>query len=234
MGFGLLLTGYLMTYLLSMSSYGAFPAVIGCVIMLYALTKLIEYEPGFKYAFYAAAGAGVTWLFLAVAAFCGIISVQLPGFLGSEAFLAGVKYLKMFFDLCFHIFLMIAVMRIAGETGLNGIKSSAVVNLALYGIFFVSEIVDSTVTEGYADRIIFLTTVIIWLVSLIMNSVMLVRCYMKICDENDQDMKRKPTNIGFIDRFYEALDKKEEKARKRDEEYRKEKFEKKNSRRKKR
>ena len=55
MGFGLLLTGYLMTYLLSLSSYGAFPAIIGCVIMLYALTKLIEYEPGFRYAFYAAA-----------------------------------------------------------------------------------------------------------------------------------------------------------------------------------
>lgn len=234
MGFGLLLTGYLMTYLLSMSSYGAFPAVIGCVIMLYALTKLIEYEPSFKYAFYAAAGTGVTWLFLAVIAFFGLISVQLPGFLASEVFLAGVRYLKMFFDLCFHIFLMLAVMRIAGETGLNGIKSSAVVNLALYGIFFVSEIVDSSVTEGYADRIIFLTTLIVWLVSLIMNSVMLTRCYMKICDENDGDMKRKPTNIGFIDRFYEALDKKEEKARKRDEEYRKEKFEKKKSRRKKR
>ena len=46
-------------------------------------------------------------------------------------------------------------------------------------------------------------------------------------------MKRKPTNIGFIDRFYEALDKKEEKARNRDAEYRKEKYEKKKSRRKK-
>ena len=234
MGFGLLLTGYLMTYLLSLSSYGAFPAIIGCVILLYALTKLIEYEPGFRYAFYAAAGAGVTWLVLAVIAFFGIISVPLPGFLSSEVFSAGVRYLKMFFDLCFHIFLMLAVMRIAGETGLNGIKSSAVVNLVFNGIFFVAEIVDSTVTEGYADRVILLTTVVIWLVSLTMNTVMLVRCYMKICDENDQDMKRKPTNIGFIDRFYAALDKKEEKARRRDEEYRKEKYEKKKSRRNKR
>ena len=233
MGFGLLLTGYLMTYLLSLSNYGAFPALIGSVIMLYALTKLIEYEPGFRYSFYAAAGAGVTWLVLAVIAFFGIISVPLPGFLSSEVFVAGVRYLKMFFDLCFHIALMLAVMKIAGDTGLNGIKSSAIVNLVLYGVFFASEVADSTITDGYADRMVFLTTVIIWLVSLAMNSVMIARCYMKICDEDDQDMKRKPTNIGFIDRFYEALDKKEEKARKRDAEYRKEKYEKKKSRRKK-
>lgn len=235
MGFGLLLTGYLMTYLMWFSSYGAFPALIGCVVMLYALTKLVEYEPRFKYAFFSVACVGLTVLVLASISFCEIVSVELPGFFTSGAFGLGVRYLKIVFDLFFHITLVLAIMKISGDTGLENIRRSAAVDLAFYVVFFVSEITDAvTIEDVLVDQTVFIVTLVLWLVCLIMNGVMIFRCYMMICDEGDQEMKRKPSRFGFINRFYDELDQREERARQRDAEYRKDKYEKKVERRKRR
>ena len=48
MGFGLLLTGYFMTYLMSVSLFGYLIRFMGYGLMIYAFTKLRKYNKDFK------------------------------------------------------------------------------------------------------------------------------------------------------------------------------------------
>ena len=45
-----------------------------------------------------------------------------------------------------------------------------------------------------------------------MVTILILGCYMRICPEGDEDMPRRESKIGFINRFSEALEKRENEA----------------------
>lgn len=210
MGFGLLFVGYLATYLLSISNYGNYPAIIGCFLMLYALSKLAEYEGGFKKAFFAAlpmtAAVGALLVCDMLVAFGVLVKEDIV------IFDAVAHYVKIAADIAYHVTLLFAVARIARNTELPKIEKAAWRNLLISSLFFVTEVVEFTVpTTSPARMYIFFAAVLLWLSSLTLNGVMLMSCYMRICPEGDEDLPQKPSRFGFINKFRESYDRREAK-----------------------
>lgn len=216
MGFGLLLIGYLATYLLSLAGgYGCYPAIVGCFFLLYALFKLSEYEKRFLYAFYAVMPITLCVLFKVIAEIVGMGGETLPLIFGTEMFSKAVSYIKFVSDVVFHVMLFLAVSKTAKDTELPKIRRTALSDLVIYGVYSVSALANLIFPT---QRYIFMFAFIAMLLCTVLNSVMIGLCYMKIADENDADMKAKPSRFKFVNDFREEYDKREEKAQKRNRE----------------
>ena len=222
MGFGLLFIGYLATYLLYLAGgYGCFPAMIGCIMMLYALAKLSEYEPLFKYAFFAAIPLTVCWGYFVAAEVALSFGTILPGFLSYTSTQNIIVYVRSFFDLAYHAALLLSIAKIAGDTGVTRTRNAAIRNLIIYAVFAVAQIADylTPATSPYA-LYVFFGVMIFWLAELILNSVCIFSCYMRICDEGDQNMEVKPSRFKIINDLRAEYDRREAKAQKENREYR--------------
>jgi len=234
MGFGLLFIGYIATYLLYLAGgYGCFPAMIGCFVMLYALTKIAEYEPRFKYAFFAVIPLTICWGYFAAIEIAALFGGILPGFLSWGGTKNTVIYIKTFFDLVYHVALLTSIAKIAEDTGISKTRTAAFRNLIIYAIFFVAEIIDhfTPVTSEYS-LYIFLAVMFLWLAGLVLNGICIFSCYMKICDEGDLEMEAKPSRFKIINDLRAEYDRREKKAQKENREYHIEKLKKRAERRK--
>lgn len=216
MGFGILFIGYLLTYLLSMAgSYGCYPAIIGCALMLYSLTKLVEYESSFKLPFFTALPVTLCVTYSFVNELCRSVGILLPTFLTSQITLTAVTYSSAIFDLAFNVTLLYAISRIAKETGVDRARNAAIRNIVVYGVYFASVLLDESLPSDSAVRpYTFLTALALSLLVLALNSIVIFSCYMRICDESDTEMERKESRFEFVNKFNKEFDRREEKAHK--------------------
>ena len=222
MGFGLIFIGYLLTFLLSLAGgYGCYPALIGCLVLLYAQTKLTEYEESFKYSFFATVPMLICAVFSASASLAELMGTTLPGFLGSDVTETVVRYADTAFKLVFHTLLLLAIAGIAKNTGLDKIKRASYRNLAVYGVYFALASVAAMLPVGLEIApYLFIAQFALYLICVALNASTLFSCYMYICDEGDQDMKAKPSRFESVNRWREEFDRREEKARRASLEYR--------------
>ncbi len=228
MGFGLLFIGYLMTFLLSMAgSYGCYPAIVGCIVMLYAATKLVEYEPRFKYVFFSIIPMSLCVAFDLSAAVSALMGSDMPGFLSWSVTADIVKYAKFVFELSFHVLLLTSVASIASETGVDKTAHAAWRNLIIYAVYFVTAVVASFLPGDLpVSPYLFIAQFALYLIWMILNAIALFSCYMRICDEGDQEMKVKPSRFGFVNRLREEYDRREANAQKTQRDYREQKMKK--------
>ena len=233
MGFGILFIGYLLTYLLSMAgAYGCYPAIIGCALMLYALTKLVEYDGSFKLPFFTALPVTLCAAYSFATELCRTVGILLPAFLTSQLTLTAVTYSSAIFDLAFNVTLLYAISHIAKETGVERTKNAAIRNIVVYGVYFLSVLLDESLPENSAARAYtFLAAFALSLLVLALNSIVIFSCYMRICDEGDTEMERKESRFEFVNKFNREFDRREEKAHKESRKAREERL--KNKRRKK-
>ncbi len=221
MGFGILFIGYIITYLFWMiGSYGSYFAIIGCFIMLYALTKTAEYEPKFKYAFFSLIPLMVCWGFFALKDAVDAFGTILPGFLASGTADTVVTYIRVVAELIYHFALLSSIAKIAGDTGVLKTRNAAWRNFAIYGVFVLTEILDTALPDNtYLALYVFMAVVILWLLSLVLNGICIFSCYMRICDENDTEMEAKQSRFEFINKFRAEYDRREKKAQKENREH---------------
>lgn len=214
MGFGILLIGYLATYLMSRAGgYGCYPAAIGCILLLYSLTKLAEYESRFKLAFFAAMPVTVCVVYELAASICGLLGVSLPWILSSEAMTVAMAYAKLASDMLLHVALLLAVFKIASDTGLDKIRNASLRNLIIYAAYFIVALAQSFMpSDSSVSLYAFFLSLLLWLVWLVLNTVLFFSCYSKICDDGDQDMSAKQSKLKFINDIRNEYDKREEKA----------------------
>ena len=216
MGFGVLFIGYIAAYIMSLAgAYGSFPGIIGCMVMLYALTKLVDYEPFFKYAFFSLIPLTLCVGYQLFGEITRIFGAYLPWFFGYSITEAVFAYGKVLSDLVFNVMLFIAIYKIAKATELDKIQKAAIRNIVFFALYAVMSIV----TEIYPNGYVFMTAIIINLVTVILNCVCICSCYMRICDESDKDMTAKKSKIEAINKFRAEFDRKEEKAREAHKEY---------------
>lgn len=216
MGFGILFIGYILTYLLSMAgAYGCYPAIIGCLVMLYALTKLIEYEKTFKYAFFGLLFVTVCNAYSVITALFGAIGARLPGFLTAQTLVTAVTYSKALFNLVFNVLLLYAISVIAKETGVERTKNAALRNIVVYGVYFLAVLLNASLpSDSTVNFYVFIFAFVMSLVVLVLNGTVIFSCYMRICDEGDEDMARKESKIEFVNKFYKEFDRREANAQK--------------------
>ncbi len=231
MGFGLLFVGYFIVTLMSLIRFGSVVKVIGYLLIGFSAWKLKKYNRNFQFPIIA---SGIMLLISGILAYSDISGwlfseMLISSGVMSEAVRTGFVYAEMVFSLFFNSALLFAIYSIAKETGLITIATRAVRNFVFILLYYVLNLISYlpfSFVESYT-KYFGLPVLLLYFAWIILNLMLIFSCYMKICDENDADMARKPSRFAFVNRMREEQERKSEAARQRDELYRKEKMQKK-------
>lgn len=202
MGYGLVLIGYALTFFTSLTLYGWLFRLLGYTVMAYGFFKLKDYFPSYQLSIFAL-------LALMLTGFCetGAEMASLLGIGGDmTAFKTVVYYTRDALVLVFHIFMLISTYIAFGVVGMNEKKLSAVTDLCAVVIGYVLYLLAAL--KLIEANIAFFVQ-LIWSV---MVFVLIFGCYMRICPEGDESMPRRESKIPFINKFAEALEKRENEA----------------------
>lgn len=197
MGFGWLLIGYLVTFLMSLTLYGWIIRLIGYLIMAIACYKLKDYFPSFIYSFICILILFITGLTEAVVEFGGQLSISADVLTD----LSDINsYVRTVLVLLLHILLLLTIRAASGELDLQNMKISAVTDLVAVCVGFIFYILAAL---GVIVPGVPVLTQIVWSV---MVAVLLFRCYARICPEGDENMPRHSSKIPFLDKINEAYE----------------------------
>lgn len=203
MGYGLVLIGYILTFFTSLTLYGWLMRLLGYLVMAYGFYKLKDYFPSYKLSLFS-----LLAIFLVGLGESGCEMAKMVG-VAAEA-VDPVKniicYTRDGMIFVFHMFFLASTFIAFGVVGMNEKKVSAVTDMCAVTVGYVFYILAALgVVEGNVAFFVQL----IWTA---MVTLLILGCYMRICPEGDEDMPRRESKIGFINRFSEALEKRENEA----------------------
>ncbi len=198
MGYGLVLVGYAITFFMSLSLYGWIFRLLGYAVMAYGLIKLRDYFPSYALSVFAL-------LALFAVGLCEGVCELFPELAG-ELFKTSLRYVRDGLILLFHIFFLIATYIAYGVVDMKEKRISVVTDGCAVIIGYILYALAAFKIIG-ADIVFFVQ--LIWS---IMIFILILGCYMRICAEGDEDMPRRPSRFAFINRFADALDKREQEA----------------------
>ena len=212
MGFGILIAGYYMTYLLGMiwkkELWGGLLILLGCVVIAMALLRLSEYEGRFRYAQIFNALMLLPALYRILKWLSDNLLWDAPFF--SEKGISAVGYVEFALFFGFGVALLAAIRSLATDVEETKTVLAATRNLAFLGIYAVLWVVASLPFEF--ARYFALSAMLVQLVYLVLMGVMLVGCYMRICDESDADMPLRKSRFAWVNRIREARAEREQRA----------------------
>ncbi len=207
MGFGLLILGYFLTFAFTISEAYFFADVVGALIVLYACSKLSEYNGYFKYA------AVIDMVFTLLALISGILlSMRLLSTGGTLATCLNIA--KAAAGCVLHIFLFLGTRGIALGADCKGLAEKAMSRLVMIVVYYVSwfgTLALSLAAPAYASYMSFVVYIYFW-VCLIANVLLFHTCFgMLYPAEGDPMQDRKPSKIGIFRKLDESFDKLDEK-----------------------
>lgn len=206
MGFGIMVFGYFITYIMALNTFGAFFRFAGYLVMAYGAKKLSEYESSFLWSEYASLLLALMSAVRIVADFTLFIPTNI---------LDTLVYVEAALVLLYHILLLLAIRTIAKDTDSEKIQSKAITNIffiSLYYLLYVVGFIPTSFKSSYEANM-GLPLLLLNFAWIILDLVLLVSCYSGICDENDVDMERKPSRFAFVNKMRAELDAKGERAR---------------------
>jgi len=203
MGYGLVLLGYVLTFFVSISLYGWAIRLLGFAVMAYGFFHLKDYFPSYKLSLF-------TMIALFAVGLCES-GCEIAAMLGSAAeevdpVKTVICYVRDGLILVFHILFLISCYIAFGVVGLNDKKVSAVTDICAVIVGYVFYVLSAF---GVIEANLAFFVQMIWM---IMVLVLILGCYMRICPEGDEDMPRKESKLPFVNRFAEALEKRENEA----------------------
>ncbi|MBE6597245.1 MAG: hypothetical protein E7641_06195 [Ruminococcaceae bacterium] len=212
MGFGILFFGYFITYLMAMNPWGCFFRAFGYLMMCSGIMKLTQYNKNFTYSVYASFLLGLINICFSVVEIYDMVFLSPSPF--GETFMKVITNLETGTVLIFHLLLLFAVRSIAKETESDKIAFGAIRNLIFVVAYFLLSFIKFMPFEFVKsyNRNMTLPLFLLYLGWIVMDLVLLFSCYSGICDENDREMKRKPSRFEFINQYREELDAREAKA----------------------
>ena len=202
MGFGILLFGYFITFLMSLNAYGAIFALIGNYVIFIALQKLSEYKHSLSRCI----------PFLLIMFLCnlvGVVRILLPAELGLLGTVTDTVSLVA--SLLFNIFLFLSIISLGNDTEVDEVKSLAKTNISVVCVYFVSNL---AMILFIGNKYILVAAMIFRLLFPLFALALIYRCFRFICAPEDVDMPVKPSRFKFINDFRERQTKKEEEAKK--------------------
>lgn len=207
MGFGLLFLGYFIAYFMSL----ALPLkIVGCLLMIWAVMKLSEYNQRFRLCL---APLGILCVFSVYAIICFVSkSLQLQSVICSDSIYKVVSNLGEVVDIAYHTCLLTAVCAIAKETELPKIAFCSMRNLLIVCVGGVLYYVNLLIPVGDIIKPIGFISAVIRLLWIVLNCILIANCYRLICPEGDEDMPVKESKIGIIRKMDAVINKREENA----------------------
>ena len=231
MGFGILFIGYILTFVLSIASYGCVFSFVGYLVMLFALTKLWEYNGRFKYAFFAALPLLLISAYDVFVMAAGMMGV---GYINPDVLKNSLPYVEIILELAYHGTLALALAAIASDTELNTIRANAVRDYVLYILYFAIAAISiiPPVLTSSVGRYFTMAAFVAELFCIALFAILIFSCYRNICDESDVNMSAKVSRFGFVNKIRAEYNQKEEKAREADRLYKQERAQRKKNKRK--
>ena len=235
MGFGLLFIGYFMTYLMSVSYAGYLIRLVGYGLMLYAFTKLYGYNRTFKLPLYASVlliGATGVGCYVEIGEFLYRYLI-IEHFEVTENFKLVIGTVDDLLVFVFQGCLLYSIRSIAKETEAEKISYVATRNfvfLCVYQALLAVLWLPFGFVDGY-KKAFGMPMFLLYFVLIILNLVLIFRCYANICDESDVDMPLKKSRFAFVNKIREETARREQKAADDSVEYARQKLEKRKEKR---
>ncbi len=214
MGFGLLLIGYIVSYVIKLGAieYAAVPVLIGGIIMHFGLHELKKYSPVFIYAYI------VDMIHVLFALFETVVLADTLFALGwglsADGIEMTVSAVELLLEVVFNVSMLIAIYDISRRVDFIDIGKKAIRNIVFVGIFALFQIFVNLPFAFIENEKPFLMSLllILSLVYALFNVGVLFKSYAFICPEGDEEMRRKKSRFEFINRINEKNDAREEKA----------------------
>lgn len=219
MGFGKLLIGYFISFVLpiGLGNYSFLGIFIGAFIMYFALTELKKYGPVFTYAYITDIVYILFAMFLAVYGILNLFDVATA----LKNYDNIINMTRIVVECVFNFLLIYGIMDMCRRVELDDLRRKAFFcffPVAAFNILQVGEVVYTQVVangENVSQVIAYLKPleIVLALVYMISNMYVIFNCYAFICPKGDEDMKRKPSRFAFINKLHEKEDARDEKAR---------------------
>jgi len=206
MGFGLLILGYFLTFAFTISQAYFFADVIGALVMLYAFTKLSEYNRYFRGA--AAAGMLFTLLALTSGVLLSMHMLTSEGML--DILLDAAKSLSA---LGMHVFMLLGTRGIAEGADCGKLADRAMRNLVMvitYYVLYFGTLIAAPFLPAVVSYISFLVY-IYFLVCLVLNLLLLHTCFGMLYPAEGDPMENRRYRVPLFNKVSDAFDRLEDK-----------------------
>lgn len=220
MGFGYLLLGYLVTYVIYITAssvgIGSLALLAGSALMFWALCSLRRFNTAFDAA---------KWLTLPifVLGLCLLWQDIAKAWLSWEGTVADllldvVTWASFATTLLFHFALLYAIRVLAMEVELKKLSSHAMYNTLAVGIWGALFLLCNMPTIGESVLpYLSMSMGLFNLVYLVSTAVLLLRCAKNICAEGDEEVAPKPSRFAWVNRisdsYNQTMDKLKENSR---------------------
>ncbi|MBE6583699.1 MAG: hypothetical protein E7649_01775 [Ruminococcaceae bacterium] len=212
MGFGFLLIGYIFAYV-SAVGFGTYifaGTLVGGSIMFLGLFELRKYSPTFVYALIA------NTLLLICSLYGTLVWVEQQfGFpLGIVALNLGTVFdlAEIAINFLFNMSVLYGIADLSRRVEYPDTRVKAFRNMIFVILFNVLQIIVllpiETLKSSRAGLMMLL--MLMQLVYTIINAALIFKCYAMICPEGQEDMRRKQSRFGFINKWNKIKDEREE------------------------
>lgn len=212
MGFGLLFTGYVLTFFVSLVKYGYVIRLAGYAIMAIALLKIREYGREFSYPLGGALVLTLYGIYDCVYRGADVLSYKLPDpLLLPPAVMECVDLISV---VVFNLILLYSIFVITSKLELSKQRNSAIRNAMLVVLYLVLNLLAIGPLCGNETYIKYfgMPSFLIQLVWIALNAVLLFSCYMYICPEGDEDMPQQKSRFEIVNKLRDESDRRTEQA----------------------
>ncbi len=206
MGYGLLFIGYAVAFLMSFNSFGFIFRAVGSLLALCGLKKLCQFETKYNFCYLAA------WAMCFAAVAEGAVFIAGDYTALPENLQAYVSMAFYFFAIPFHLVFYRATCALSKEVGLKGIMTKSARNAILFAILLLLAL-STFVAHSFGWTFInylFGVTLIGLLLLVFLNLLLIYSCYKNICEEGDEENAAKPSRIPFMNKLFEASEKRQQ------------------------
>ena len=190
MGFGILFFAYFLTYAGGLTPIGTFTYVLGSALMLFALYKLSEQNKLFL-------ASCISTLVLFILSF--IIMIMHVFGLEQSLIYNPLVLIQGFLAPALNILVMLAIFIIAKEVELPRIQVNSIINIALIGISVICNILSLVISNDDVLARLGVVYLVSQIIYIGYSMVVIFKCYMRICSEDDKDMSNTSGGVPFFD-----------------------------------
>ncbi|MBO7171054.1 MAG: hypothetical protein J6W28_07755 [Clostridia bacterium] len=207
MGFGFLFVGYLFTF--NFVAYNGYTDVLSTLLMLLGLSTLSAYGKSFKQAFFT----GLPLVLLHAGSFVVSLGALIELFTVSQAFTAWLSMASLITKAVFLFFVLTGIAEISRETDIPVLRLRALRNRIFTLVFLALGVLlesDLFKVQSKLLAIIAMLYMILGLLVTFLNAKCFYEAYIWICLEGEENMERRQSRFGFINRLNAFSDKMEE------------------------
>lgn len=214
MGFGLLLIGYVFSFVATagMGEFIFAGMLFGGFLMYLGLCELKKYSPVFIYPLIGSILIIICSVFKTLIWVNSWLSLEI-GFL-TPAVVSVFDWTKFALYFVYDITLLYGISDLSRRVEYPETRQKAFRNMIFVGIYSLCQILMFfPISFIESDKAFFLTLLLILqVIYTVLNAFLIFKCYAMICPAGQEEMPRKPSRFAFINKIREIRDAKEEKA----------------------